>query len=135
MTTYNMYFGTLRVPGTKSGPGIQLGITLNMVPEWKRGGGSSVPVPVGSPLQGGTVGVVYSGDTISSIGGTPPYTYAVTSGSLPTGLSLNSSSGAISGTPSVAGTYSFTITATDTFGASGSAAFQIIIVTAASGAT
>lgn len=40
-------------------------------------------------------------------------TYSVSSGSLPTGLSLNTSSGAITGTPTVAGTYNFTIEATD----------------------
>ncbi len=38
-------------------------------------------------------------------GGTAPYTYTVSSGALPPGLSLNSSSGAITGTPSASGTY------------------------------
>ncbi|MET8947771.1 putative Ig domain-containing protein [Streptomyces sp. NPDC004542] len=42
---------------------------------------------------------------------------------LPTGLSVNSSSGLISGTASTAGTYSTTVTATDSTGASGSASF------------
>ena len=40
-------------------------------------------------------------------GGTAPYTYTVSSGALPSGLSLNSSSGAITGTASAAGTYTF----------------------------
>ncbi|NKZ40112.1 autotransporter domain-containing protein [Oleiagrimonas citrea] len=49
---------------------------------------------------------------LSASGGTAPYTYQVTSGSLPTGLTL-SSSGLISGTPAAAGPYNFTVTATD----------------------
>ena len=51
--------------------------------------------------------------TLSTTGGTGTYTYAVTTGSLPAGLNLNSSSGHISGTPTTAGTDTFTITATD----------------------
>jgi hypothetical protein len=50
---------------------------------------------------------------ITAAGGTPPYSFSVTSGILPAGLSLNSSTGDISGTPTTAGTYQFTITATD----------------------
>jgi len=46
-------------------------------------------------------------------GGDPAYTYSVTSGSLPTGLSLNSSTGYLSGTPTVAAANTFTITVTD----------------------
>ena len=57
-------------------------------------------------------------------------TFSVSSGSLPTGLSLNSSTGVISGTaPSVSSntTYSFTITATDSLNTSVSRAFSILI--------
>ena len=48
-------------------------------------------------------------------------TYSATG--LPTGLSINATSGLISGTPTAAGTYSVTVTAKDTTGASGSASF------------
>jgi hypothetical protein len=51
--------------------------------------------------------------TLSATGGTPPYTWAITSGSLPTGLTLGSSTGVISGTPTVTGTSNFTVQVTD----------------------
>ncbi len=47
-------------------------------------------------------------------GGTPPYTFAINSGSLPPGLTLSdATTGAISGTPTAAGSYSFRFTVTD----------------------
>ena len=63
-------------------------------------------------LPSGSVGAAYS-TTLAATGGTTPYTWAITSGSLPAGLSLNTSSGAITGTPSTSGTSSFTVKATD----------------------
>jgi len=58
-----------------------------------------------------TVGVAYS-QTITASGGTAPYTYGITAGSTPTGVTL-ASNGILSGTPTAAGPYSFTVTATD----------------------
>lgn len=69
-------------------------------------------------LTGMTVGASYTA-SVSAGGGTSPYTYAVTVGALPTGLSL-STAGGISGTPTAAGAFSFTITATDSTTGSGS---------------
>lgn len=86
------------------------------------------PVPVGAQLKSGTVSVVYS-TAISAQSGTAPYSFAVTAGVLPTGLSM-SSAGVISGTPSVAGTFSFEITTTDGSSATGTQAFQITIQSA-----
>ncbi len=54
-----------------------------------------------------------SGITLAATGGTLPYTWSISGGSLPAGLSLNSATGAVSGNPSAAGTYSFTATVTD----------------------
>ncbi|MDW5442299.1 putative Ig domain-containing protein [Polaromonas sp. SM01] len=59
-----------------------------------------------------TGGTAYN-QTITATGGTAPYSYAITSGSLPTGLSLGVSSGTLSGTPTLAGAYNFSVTATD----------------------
>jgi hypothetical protein len=51
---------------------------------------------------------------------------------LPTGTSLNSSTGVVSGTPSAIGSFSFTIMATDSLGAFGSQNFQIAVAAAPS---
>lgn len=64
-------------------------------------------------LAGGTVGTAYSASITAASGGTAPYSYAVTAGALPGGLSLSAATGAITGTPSAAGTFNFSITATD----------------------
>lgn len=77
-------------------------------------------------LPNGTVGTPYN-QIVSASGGTSPYAFAVSSGALPTNLILNSVTGAITGTPTTAGTYTFTITATDATGCSGSRQYTITI--------
>jgi len=64
---------------------------------------------------GGEVGVAYS-DQLTVTGGTSPFTWSVSVGSLPPGLTLNPSTGLLSGTPTSAGSYSFTIKVTDSAG-------------------
>jgi hypothetical protein len=63
-------------------------------------------------LPAATGGQAYTA-TLAATGGVTPYSWSVTSGSLPPGLTLNASTGVISGTPDVTGTYSFTVTVTD----------------------
>ena len=72
------------------------------------------------------VGVPYTSALVAS-GGTPPYTYSITSGSLPPGLSLNTSTGAITGTPTTAGTYNYTAQAIDSTGAIGNSSCGITV--------
>jgi hypothetical protein len=52
-------------------------------------------------LPGGNVGSGYSA-TLAASGGTTPYSWSIATGTLPAGLSLNSASGAITGTPTAA---------------------------------
>ena len=63
--------------------------------------------------------------TLASSGGTGTATFAVTAGALPDGLTLTS--GVLSGTPTNAGTFNFTVTASDTVGSSGSQALSVTI--------
>jgi PKD repeat protein len=104
--------------------------------------GASTPTPVPSkpyigPVQlpGGTVGVVYTAEaTIDPPTVLAPITYTISSGSLPPGLSLSSPDSSreweISGTPTTAGSYTFTLTATNTLG-SDSTSITIVINAAA----
>ncbi|WP_164931844.1 putative Ig domain-containing protein [Dyella sp. M7H15-1] len=80
----------------------------------------SAPTIMVSPssLPSATQNSSYS-QTVNASGGTSPYTYAVTSGSLPSGVTLNASSGALGGTPTVYGNFSFTVTATDSSSGTG----------------
>ncbi|TDU70794.1 putative Ig domain-containing protein [Prosthecobacter fusiformis] len=77
---------------------------------------SSLPVPV--------VGSSYS-QTVSASGGATPYVYTLSSGSLPAGLSLNSSSGVISGTATAVSTANFIVRATDANGCVGDRAYSV----------
>ena len=63
----------------------------------------------------GQAGVAYS-DTLAVTGGTGPFTWSVSCGSLPPGLTLNATTGVLSGTPATVGLYSFTVQVTDSFG-------------------
>jgi hypothetical protein len=64
------------------------------------------------------VGVAYN-SSIAVTGGTGPYTFTVSTGTLPAGLTLNSTTGAITGTPTAAGTSGFTIKVVDSLNATG----------------
>ncbi|PLC43482.1 autotransporter outer membrane beta-barrel domain-containing protein [Ralstonia pickettii] len=79
-----------------------------------------------STLTAATAGVAYS-QTVTASGGATPYTYAVTSGALPAGLSLNGTTGVISGTPTAGGTFNPTITATDANGFTGTRAYSLSV--------
>ena len=63
-------------------------------------------------LPNGNIGGPYDA-VLTAIGGKPPYTWSVVAGSLPIGLSLAASTGAITGTPATAGSFAFTVQVTD----------------------
>ncbi len=76
---------------------------------------SDSPIVVSSTPQppGGVVTNLYAGGAFRvASGGSPPFTWTVTSGGLPNGLAL-ATNGALTGTPTSTGTFSFTVTATD----------------------
>lgn len=76
-------------------------------------------------LPDGTMGTTFK-QSITASSGTAPYTYAITSASLPAGLAL-SPGGALTGTPTAAGTFNFTVTATDADYCTGSVAYSLTI--------
>jgi hypothetical protein len=91
------------------------------------------PVPVFTvTAPAGTVGVAYTGQLTVTNSPSTPVAYSVASGALPTSLSLNASTGAITGTPSVAGTYTGTFRVTGDKGgfAATDTAFSITIAAA-----
>jgi PKD repeat protein len=76
-------------------------------------------------LPGGVAGTAYS-QTLTASGGTAPYSFAVTTGAIPPGTTL-SSAGALTGTPTAAGTFNFTVTATDANACTGSQSYSITV--------
>lgn len=89
--------------------------------------GTPVTPPTITPatLPNGTVGTAYTATLTAT--GDVPITWAVTTGALPAGLTLDPATGAITGTPTTAGTFTFAVTATN---AGGSATQEFTIVVA-----
>jgi len=102
--------------GTLSTTG-QVTITVNPVPS----------LTLTGSLPNAIVGVPYT-QTLQATGGIGPYTYAITSGALPAGLSLASTTGVISGTPTAAGAVSFTVTVTDSETPAQTAALPLVLL-------
>jgi hypothetical protein len=95
-----------------------------------RGAGAVRFIPPGlalvmSPptLPDATIGTPYL-QTITSTG-TAPFVFSISNGALPQGLSLDSTTGVISGTPTLSGSFSFTISATDEAGCSGGRGYTV----------
>lgn len=89
-----------------------------------------VTITTDSNLANGQVGSAYV-NTIVAQYGTAPYTYSVFSGALPAGIVLNPATGGLSGSPTTAGFYSFSIQATDATAAISVKGFTLPVITAA----
>jgi uncharacterized protein (TIGR03437 family) len=83
-------------------------------------------------LPSGVNGLGYPQQVLAATGGVAPYSWTVTSGNLPAGLTL-SAGGSLSGLPTVSGSFPVTIGATDQSGSKGSATFTITIRPASPG--
>ncbi|HEU4416823.1 MAG TPA: putative Ig domain-containing protein, partial [Candidatus Angelobacter sp.] len=81
-------------------------------------------------LNAGVVGVGYT-TTLASFGGNSPVSWSVFSGSLPPGLTLDPATGIISGSPTAAGTFSFTLELTDSSTPTPTFAFRNLSITIA----
>jgi hypothetical protein len=82
--------------------------------------------PAAGSLPNGTVNTAYS-QTVAAVDGASPYTYTLSTGALPAGMTINPSTGVIAGAPTTDGNYNVTITATDTNGATGSVSYSLAI--------
>ena len=124
-TTIGIISGTPTTVGTTSvsitatnGVGTSSAVTLTITI-------SNPAIPVVTPAtRAGTTGSAFSYQIVAS---NAPTSYAIATGTLPAGLTLNSSTGLISGTPTAAGTSTLGITATNGVGTSASATITITI--------
>ncbi len=114
---------TVQVKDAKNNTGTQA-LSISIV------AAAQPPTVTTTSLSAGTVSSAYSA-TVSASGGTTPYTWSITAGALPAGLSLTASSGVISGTPTAAGSSSFTVQVKDAKNNTGTQALSISIVAAA----
>lgn len=85
-----------------------------------------------STIPEATISTPYAA-TLSATGGVTPYQWSLTSGSLPSGIQLQASSGAISGLTALAGSYNFTAKVTDSSGKSVSLAYTLTVSSSSAG--
>jgi len=85
----------------------------------------SISYSAGAALPGATVGQAFSVQFVAA-GGVAPYSFASTTRSLPSGLTLTTS-GVLSGTPTVAGSFTLGIKATDAGGRSATRSFTLVV--------
>jgi len=126
-----------------SGSGFRPLLRNEVGPEFDGGPGETYPTPppadttpdiTTTTLPGATVGVSYS-QTLAVTSGEAPYTWSISAGALPAGLTLNSSSGELSGTPTSAGTATFTARVQDSDGDFDTQALSLVVSAPAQVAT
>ncbi|HEL2978818.1 TPA: putative Ig domain-containing protein [Stenotrophomonas maltophilia] len=119
-TVSGLFTFSVRVTDSTTGTGAPFRRTQNYVLSIAAPTITVLPASLPPPL----AGVAYSQTITASSGQPTTFTYAVSAGQVPVGLSLNAATGELSGTPTQAGPYNFTVTATDGGGFTGSQAYS-----------
>src|SRR3984957_12183820 len=114
-TSYTFKVAAVNAAGTGPASAASAAVTINAGPSL------TFPAP-----PAGEVSIAYS-DQLTASGGTGALTWSVSSGTLPPGLTLSSSTGLLSGTPTTAGSYPFTVKITDTTGGSDTRPATLVI--------
>ena len=117
-TSYTFIVAAINSNGTGPGSAPSNGVTA----------GSVAPTITSTAPANGITGSAYSHTFTAT--GTTPITWSITSGTAPTGLALNASSGVLAGTPTTTGTFGATITATNA-GGTGTQGVSITVTAAA----
>jgi hypothetical protein len=122
ITTQVTWSSSLTSRATVNSSGLATGVsvgsvTISAVASGKTGSTTLTVTPAvlaisTSSLAGGTVGTGYSA-SVAATGGTTPYHWSISAGALPGGLTLSATTGAITGTPTASGTFSFTVKDSD----------------------
>jgi uncharacterized protein (TIGR03437 family) len=106
-------------------------VTINQAGTTGGGGSGTLTIATNSSLPSAIAGSAYTVTLVAS-GGVPPYSW-LTTASLPGGLTLNPTTGVISGTPTTASTYSIPITVSDHNGQTRSQTFSLTVVPSSGG--
>ncbi len=117
-TTGGTYTFTIRATDNN---GINKDEVLSLTVNWL-----TLSISTGASLPSGVLNVAYS-TTIAATGGDGVYTWALVGGVFPAGMSLNASTGEISGTPNTAANYSFTVRCDSGDSQTSSRTFSLII--------
>jgi len=117
--TLNASTGTLSgIPTTAGTSAFTVAVTDSSTPIQSRTAALSLviaapPLSFQQPsLPSGQVNVAYTHSLLAT-GGTTPYSWSISSGALPAGISLNANTGVVAGTPNTSGVFTFAIRVTD----------------------
>ncbi len=129
--------GTLSGTPTTSGD-YTFGVLIRDANNFATNASLTIPIAAGpglsiltSSLPGGSTGAIYN-QTLAATGGRAPYNWVISSGTIPNGLTLNPTTGQISGTPTIQGSGFFVVRVADSAGASATAYYGISIAAAGS---